>query len=218
MIEKKLKIFLMFLMVTCTTLLFPIGMNEGFSKLSLDLSDSLNFRLWFVSIALDNVDNEHPLFKTKDCAGFVFYSLKEALKKHDMKWIKKTGYRGPIFEDVKKYNYPNTPLSVNIFFDGKDFVPYVTAYNLLMHNVEFVSFEREHAKVGDLVFFFHPEDPDFPFHVMIYTTNGFVYHTGPGGEIRYVRFEDMMLGDMAWRPIRLNKAFLGYFRLKFLTD
>lgn len=183
----------------------------------LDVNDSINFRLWFVSIALDNVDNEHPTFKTKDCSGFVFYCIKESLKKHDKSWFEKTKYSGPIFEDVKKYNYPDTPLGVNIFFNGKSYISYVDAYNLLYFNTEFISKERAYAKPGDLVFYFHPEDPEFPYHVMIYTGNGFVYHTGPEGEIRYVTFKNMMYSDMAWRPISLNPSFLGYFRLKILS-
>jgi hypothetical protein len=205
-------------MVIYPVLSFPTGTNKYIpDEMILDLNDSLNFRLWFVAIALDNVDNKHPTFKTEDCSGFVFYALKEALKKHDKEWLLKTNYRGPIFEDVKKYNYPNTPLETEIFFNGESFVSYVTAYHLLRFNIKFISFNREDAKPGDLVFFFHPEDPDFPYHVMIYTGNGFVYHTGPGGEIRYVSFENMMLGDMAWRPITLNPAFLGYFRLLILS-
>lgn len=205
-------------MVIYQTLLFPIGKSNFPDDLVLDLQDSLNFRLWFVSIALDNVDNKHKTFNTEDCSGFVFYSLKEALKKHDETWLKKTNYKGPIFEDVRKYNYPNTPLGVNIFFDGESFVSYVTAYHLLLFNTHFVSFDRNYAKPGDLVFYFHPEDPDFPYHVMIYTGNGFVYHTGPDGEIRYVNYENMLFSDMAWRPIKLNKAFLGFFRLNILSD
>lgn len=198
-------------MVIYTSLLFPIGKSylKLFEKLILDVQDSLNFRLWFVAIALDNVDNEHPTFVTKDCSGFVFYCLKEALKRHDENWFLKTGYKGPVFEDVKKYNYPNTPLGVNIFFDGEKYVSYVDGYNLLHYNVDFVSYEKAYAKPGDLVFYFHPEDPEFPYHVMIYTGNGFVYHTGPGGEIRYVTYENMMLGDMVWKPIELNPSFLG---------
>lgn len=210
----------MFLMVICTSLLFPIGNNDldNFEKLKLDLQDSLNFRLWFVAIALDNVENEHPTFITKDCSGFVFYCLKEALKKHDNDWFLETGYKGPIFEDVRKYNYPNSPLGVNMFFDGEKYASYADAYNLLHYNVRFVSYDRNYAKPGDLIFYFHPEDPEYPYHVMIYTGNGFVYHTGPEGEIRYVSYENMMLGDMAWRPIDLNPAFLGYYRLKILSD
>ncbi|WP_257617314.1 DUF1175 domain-containing protein [Thermosipho melanesiensis] len=212
--------FLMFLMVIYTNLLFPIGKSDlkSLENLKLDVEDSMNFRLWFVAIALDNVDNEHPTFKTKDCSGFVFYCIKEALKKHDKDWFEKTGYKGPVFEDVKKYNYPNTPLGVNIFFNRKKYVSYVDAYNLLHYNTYFISYEKRYAKPGDLIFYFHPEDPEFPYHVMIYTGNGFVYHTGPEGEVRYVSYENMMLGDMAWKPIELNPAFLGYYGLKIHSN
>lgn len=170
------------------------------------------------TFTLDNVENEHSTFITKDCSGFVFYCLKEALKKHDNDWFLETGYKGPVFEDVRKYNYPNTPIEVNMFFNGEKYVSYADAYNLLHYNVRFVSYDRNYAKPGDLIFYFHPEDPEFPYHVMIYTGNGFVYHTGPEGEIRYVSYENMVLGDMAWRPIDLNPAFLGYYRLKILSD
>ncbi|QTA38946.1 DUF1175 family protein [Thermosipho ferrireducens] len=184
--------------------------------LTLDNEDSWKFRMWFVAIALDNVDNIHPTFKTRDCSGFVFYSIKEALKKHTTRWIKQTGYKGPIFEDIKKYNYPDTPSGVNIFFNGKEYVSYVNGHNLFYYNVEFISKERKFAKPGDLIFFFHPEDPKYPYHVMIYTGNGFVYHTGPGGEVRYVTYENIMLSDISWRPISVNPYFLGYYKLKFL--
>ena len=216
---QKLIFSLVILMVIYQSLLLATGtINKFPDELVLDTYNSLNFRLWFVSIALDNVDNKHPTFKTEDCSGFVFYAIKEALKKHDNNWFEKTKYKGPIFEDVKKYNYPETPFGVNIFYDGKSLVSYVNAHHLLLFNTKFISFEKEFAKPGDIIFFFHPEDPDFPYHVMIYTGNGFVYHTGPDGEIRYVKYENMMIGDMAWRPIRLNPAFLGYFRLLILSD
>jgi len=197
--------------------------EDGYPKvMKLHGEDAENFRSWFVAIALDMVNNPHKDWNTKDCTGFVFYALKEALKKHDERWFKRTGYKGPVFEDVKKYNYPDTPLGVDIFYDGEKFVPYVTGYHLLHDNVNFVSKEREFAKPGDLVFYFHPEDFIFPYHVMIYTGNGFVYHTGPEigneGEIRYVRYNDMLKANLSWVPSPLNPHFLGYFRLKMIGD
>ena len=197
--------------------------EDGYPKImKLYGDDAANFRKWFIAIALDMVENPHKGWKTRDCAGFVFYVLKEALKRHDAGWFKKTGYKGPVFEDVKKYNYPSTPLGVDIFFDGKRFVSYVTGYHLLHDNVNFISKERKDAKPGDLIFYFHPEDFFFPYHVMIYTGNGFVYHTGPiregEGEVRYVRYDDMFDAEMSWVPSPLNPHFLGYFRLKILGD
>ncbi|WP_077290028.1 MULTISPECIES: DUF1175 family protein [unclassified Thermosipho (in: thermotogales)] len=217
MTKKKLIIFFQILMVTYPVLSSITGINYP-KDLMLNAQDSINFRTWFVAIALDNIVKEHPTFKTKDCSGFIFYCLKEALKKHDKSWFSKTGYGGPIFEDVKKYNYPNTPYGINIFSNGDKLVSYVNAYNLITYNTDFISYDRFHAKPGDLVFFLHPQDPEYPFHVMIYTGKGYVYHTGPDGQLRYVSYENLMLTDIAWRPIKLNPNFLGYYRLKFLSD
>ncbi|RKX48463.1 MAG: hypothetical protein DRP38_04720 [Thermotogae bacterium] len=48
-----------------------------------------------------------------------------------------------------------------------------------------------------------------------------VYHTGPvegGGELRKVKWRDLLNADPAWQPDILNPHFLGFFRFSILDN
>jgi hypothetical protein len=96
---------------------------------------------------------------------------------------------------------------------------------MLEYNTVFISKDIYAAKSGDVIGFFHPEDPEFPYHIMVYLRNNtesyILYHTGPvderGGELRIVRLEDMFFADPSWLPSYQNKYFMGVFRFKILS-
>ncbi len=168
-----------------------------------------------------------------DCAGLIRYAYKETLKKHDEKWIIKNNYNGPVFKDLK-YNYPDVPyIGIKLFrkrsgvFNpdtiDKDFSDYVTARYLIEFNFDFISKDINKAKSGDILAFFHPEDPSFPYHLMVYISynneNYLIYHTGPiegGGYIKVVKIKDFFKFDPSWLPVETNKYFLGIFKFKIL--
>jgi hypothetical protein len=201
-------------------------------------TDEENFRNWFINIANSLYYNDTPFWKKsqRDCAGFVRFCFKEALKKHNKYWMKDMNYKGKVFEDVKKYNYPDVPyLGVDIFrikggidLAKKNFSFYASGRFLKEYNLKFVTKYLNRAKPGDILVYFHPQDYDFPFHMMIYLGNmeisndyGWViYHTGPinslGGELRKVKISDLMKADPSWLPLPSNKNFLGFFKFKIL--
>jgi hypothetical protein len=231
------------------TLQIKINQNERFYRLDLngngfpdvaelDYDDSENFRNWFTSIILNVVVNHSTILPESysDCAGLVRYAYKEALKKHDPIWIEQSSYKGIVFEDVQNYNYPNVPALKQFLFKinnnkysydeiSADFSVFASARHILEYNTVFVSKDIYAAKSGDVIGFFHPEDPEFPYHIMVYLRNNtesyILYHTGPvderGGELRIVRLEDMFFADPSWLPSYQNKYFMGVFRFKILS-
>jgi uncharacterized protein YfaT (DUF1175 family) len=202
--------------------------------------DEKNFRNWFTNIANSLYYNDTKFWKEdqRDCAGFVRFCYKEALKIHDKYWIQKMNYKGKIFDDVQKYNYPNVPyLGVNIFriksglsLDKDNFSFYASGRYLKEFNLQFETKNIDQAIPGDVLVYFHPEDSSFPFHLMIYLGNlgmrndyGWViYHTGPinssGGELRRVKITELMKADPSWLPLPSNPRFLGLFKFKVLDN
>lgn len=206
--------------------------ENGFPDvLELDKEDSENFRRWFLEIAKSQFAKKSVLWKERDCAGLVRFAYKEALKKHDDTWEKKIDFIPLTNEqkfDVKKYNYPDVPVvGVKIFkISDSEFGVFADAYHLLKYNVEFVSKDFSKAKAGDILFFYHPSSIDMPYHSMIYTGDGVLYHTGPidsssnnEGELRYIRLDDLLKNfPIDWQPLPSNNKFLGFFRFKILSD
>ena len=213
--------------------------EDGYpDSLELDREDSERFRNWFVWIALAALMNDPVLWNVeeRDCSGFVRYCAREALKRHDEWWLRLTKYSGPVFEDVQKYNYPNLPLVGEKMFrivkgkfeSEKDFSYFATARILVECSLRFVTKDIKKARAGDILVFFHPQDFEFPYHLMIYVgeiltkdETWLIYHTGPigdgPGELRLVRLKELMNYDPTWRPTENNHNFLGFYRFKFLN-
>jgi len=187
--------------------------------------DAKIFRDWFVHIALNQKISYSPLWRHRDCSGLVRFSYREALKNHNNDWLTKSGITPIYLEDVKAYNYPEVPvIGVNLFYDGKNFLSFADARHLFLYNTERVSRDlNEKVKKGDLIFFYHPQDIQFPYHVMIYTGDGFIYHTGPSedddGNVRLWKYADYLkAAPLTWLPVKENPNFLGYYRFKILND
>ncbi|CEP77379.1 MAG: DUF1175 family protein [Defluviitoga tunisiensis] len=204
--------------------------------LELDAQDSYSFSYWFNSIILNIINGYITLPSNyEDCAGLIRFAYKESLKKHDQNWIKNTGYKGIVKEDVKKYNYPDIPFyGTNIFKIDKNninpdsFSNYASARVLIEMNMDFLSKNIEVAQSGDILVFFHPEDPEFPYHVMVYFEDPVsfeeyaIYHTGPvdefnSGEFRVVKIKNLYKADPTWMAVPENKSFMGVYRFKILN-
>jgi uncharacterized protein YfaT (DUF1175 family) len=202
-------------------------------------ADRENFRHWFVSIA------ESQFYAAsfswydihRDCAGLVVFAYKEALKKHDSDWLKNYPYLvKQDIPDVLKYNYPHVPiLGDRIFrtaggpFSGRDpengvFAPAADVNILMNYNLTYIGSDPRVFQPGDILFFLHTDNPDMPFHSMIYTGGDgwLIYHTGPledkpEGEMRKVKLTDLLLHpDRSWAPVADNPCFLGAFRWNIL--
>jgi uncharacterized protein YfaT (DUF1175 family) len=218
-------------------------------------TDRLNFRRWLCAVAESQVYEKNRRWSdvTTDCAGFIRFCYIEALKVHDDEFFSSYGaLANPASPDVKRYNYPAVPLLGSRVFRTADgpFVPgdqeegelasfsaAATAGVLLRHNVVSLGMEGGDILPGDLLFFFNPDNPRMPYHVMIYLgewgrgeeddglsdggDDWVVYHTGPresdSGEVRKVRLETLRgHPDERWRPVSENDHFLGSFRFKIL--
>jgi len=213
-------------------------------KLS-DENDKDSFRKWFCSIAMTQLYYVDDRWVDRDCAGFIRYCTREALKKHDSKWLaeKKLMYDINI-PDVKKYNYPNVPLVGEKIFrirssdNNEDhididssFSDFAEAKYLISYNYEFISKDYKNALPGDVMFFSNHPNIDWPFHSMIFIgkkvfkdkgPNDYViYHTGPSstskGLIKNLTITDLNKHpNKRWHVVKENPEFLGFFRWKIL--
>jgi len=208
-------------------------------------NDRENFRRWFTWIAemqfYNLSDQWNP--EQRDCAGLVRFAWRESLRPHDRQWLQRMGenydpvapdltpnitesLHGKIFRTAPG-NYTPQDLSAGKFSEFAD------AQTLKMFNALFVGRDREQAKPGDLLFFHQPWVQKFPFHVMIFlgepriagegTRDWVVYHTGAapedGGAVKKVRLA-VLDGhpDKRWRPVAANPNFLGFYRLRILSQ
>lgn len=208
-------------------------------------ADRESFRRWFTSIAelqfYELSDQWNP--KQRDCAGLVRFAWREALRKHDRTWFQEmgAGYES-LAPDVRGYSIETSPLGEKLFrtefgtykatdlIDGR-FSDFADGRALKNFNAVFISRDRSHAQVGDLLFFYQPWVQKFPYHVMILigapriAPNGandwVVYHTGRAATYEGVvkKVELSVLDhhpDPRWRPLASNRNFLGLYRLKIL--
>jgi len=209
--------------------------NDGFpdvAELKTE-SDRILFRDLFVNIARSQILQESELWNDRDCSGLVRFAYREALKKHDKNWFE--GFQGKIENlfDIQSYRYPRVPLLGTSLFRvkpgpfrfeniGEDFSVFASARYLLAYNVIFLGRDERVAERGDLIFFYHPDFFNYPYHVMIYEGKGFViYHTGSfnnqPGYIQEMPLRDLWQHpDRRWWPVADNPSFLGFYRFKIL--
>jgi len=208
-------------------------------------NDRENFRRWFTWIAEMQFYNlsEQWNAEQRDCAGLVRFAFREALRSHDRLWFQRMGENyDPVAPDLTSNittsldgkffrTAPGTYTPTDIA-DGR-FSEFADAQTLKLFNVDFVGRDRDQAKLGDLLFFHQPWVQKYPSHVMIFlgephvasegTHDWVVYHTGasPGdaGTVKKVRLATLdQHPDKRWRPLSTNPNFLGFFRLKILSQ
>ena len=209
-------------------------------------SDRQHFRQWFTGIAEMQFYEMSKAWNVEqqECAGLVRFAWREALRRHTNEWFSRMG---PGYEalapDVNAYDLENGLLKEKIFrtddgaFKGADiadgsFSDFADARTLKSFNTFFVSRDRRDAQAGDLLFYYQPWVQKYPYHVMIFlgqareasedANDWVVYHTGASpvdkGTVKKVRLAVLdHHPDPRWRPIELNKNFLGFYRLKILN-
>ena len=208
-------------------------------------NDRENFRRWFTWVAemqFYNLSDQWNV-EQRDCAGLVRFAFREALRPHDRLWFQRMGENyDPVAPDLTSNitatlngkffrTAPGTYTPTDVA-DGH-FSEFADAQTLKMFNVDFVGRERDQAKPGDLLFFHQPWVQKYPFHVMIFlgeprvasegTHDWVVYHTGSSpndaGTVKKVRLAVLdQHPDKRWRPVSTNPNFLGFYRLKILSQ
>jgi uncharacterized protein len=208
-------------------------------------NDRENFRRWFTWVAelqFYKLSDEWNV-EQRDCAGLVRFAWREALRTHDRPWFQRMGENyDPVAPDLT--SNITTPLRGKLFrtapgtFNPADltegrFSDFADAQTLKMFNAEFVGRDREQAKPGDLLFFHQPWVQKLPFHVMIFigeprvasegAHDWVVYHTGASpedaGAVKKVRLAVLdQHPDRRWRPVSTNPNFVGFYRLKILSQ
>jgi len=210
-----------------------------------DETDRRNFRRWFVSIAESQLYKEDPAWRQDDhdCAGLIRFAYREALKRHDSKWLgSKPFLVDAAIADVRKYNYPKVTLLQTKIFRTREgnfnetnladttFAVTALAAKLRSYNTVFLGKSLDNIQSGDLLFFLNTGDAQMPQHSMIFLGDSrrpasfedyVIYHTGPRDEnqgvLKKVRLADLLKHpDERWHPVPENRYFLGYYRWKIL--
>lgn len=210
-----------------------------------DETDRRNFRRWFVSIAESQLHKEDPAWRQDDhdCAGLIRFAYREALKRHDSKWLSSKPFLvDAAIADVRKYQYPKVPLLQTKIFRTRDgnfeetnlsdttFAVTALAAKLRSYNTVFLGKTLENVQPGDLLFYLNTGDAQMPQHSMIFLGDArrsasfedcVIYHTGPRddkpGVLKKVRLADLLKHpDERWHPAPENRYFLGYYRWKIL--
>jgi uncharacterized protein len=198
-------------------------------------NDRESFRRWFTWVAEMQFYKLSDQWNTeqRDCAGLVRFAWREALRTHDRPWFQRMGENyDPVAPDLS--SDITSALRGKLFRTASgEFSEFADAQSLKMFNAEFVSRDREEAKPGDLLFFHQPWVQKFPFHVMIFigeprvasegTHDWVVYHTGASpndeGTVKKMRLSVLdQHPQKRWRPVPTNPNFLGFYRLKILTE
>jgi uncharacterized protein len=197
------------------------------------------FRAWFTALAdlQAGLPPEKLSPEIDDCAALLRYSYREALRRHDDRWLSAQSFVGmPMMPSVVQYQYPQTPLVSSLFrvapgpFRAEDlrngaFAQFADARTLMLRNTYLVSRDIRMAQRGDLIFYRQLEQ-NSPYHSMILTgsaVESVVYHTGPigrtSGEMRRTSVKDLLKHpDPRWRPVATNSNFLGVYRWNILRD
>ncbi len=192
-------------------------------------ADRQAFRRWFTFLAEQQFlrDTADLPAEVRDCAGLVRFAYREALRKHDGRWVEELKLTDvPPATNVAKYVYPFTPLGPNLYrvrpgpfqpedLTGGAFAQFADAQTLMLHN----TYQVDRAAPGDLLFYHQPHQSQ-PFHVMISLGEAVVYHTGDTpGEIRRPTLEELRHHpEPRWRPVAGNPYFLGVYRWNILRD
>ena len=211
-------------------------------------SDQDTFRRWFVLIAEFQAlrpPKDVPR-EINDCAAFLRYAYRNALRDHDVDWFRETGIELPVaLPLIEQYRYPRTPLAAALFrtrpgpflledLKNGAFAEFADAKTLKDFNSYFLSREVRDARPGDLLFYRQLEQ-DSQFHSMIFvglspwltdkdstaSSGIIVYHTGPiskdQGEMRRLTVDELLEHrSPRWRPLAGNSNFLGVFRWNIL--
>ncbi|MCC7156893.1 MAG: DUF1175 family protein [Bryobacterales bacterium] len=205
------------------------GLADGSPLRLRHPADRDAFRRWFAALAewVYLVGGRQAPGEITDCSALLRFCFRESLRKHDGAWARGLGIDPfPALPDVRQYQYPRTPVGVNLFRTrGGDFRQFADAENLMRYNTVHLSRDVEPAQPGDVLFFRQLTAAE-PFHSMVWTGRSLdeastesyvVYHTGPAGgwkgEVRRLTAAELAQHkDSRWRPVPGNANFLGLRR------
>ena len=219
--------------LTATTLALVVCASPlGFAQLHLsDASDRAAVRSWFVLLADAQFERQAP--EVIDCAALVRFAYREALRAHTPEWARRIDLPfTPTFPDVRSGPKPGAngwPLFRVSPGASARYGQFADARTLIRLNTRALGRDVSAAQPGDLLYFHQPEQQQ-PDHVMVFVGRSFfdpeahdwvVYHTGPSadgpGEVRKVRLRDLQQHPSPrWRPLTVNRQFVGVFRLAAL--
>ena len=190
---------------------------------ALSPGQSAAFRAWFVRIVDQQIHRgPTPRWTQRDCAGLVRFAAMEALRAHDVRWLKANG-----MDDAASVSRLPPELHLNARqrtlaerwtrIDGS-VGAYAPAIALIQRNSRFVSHDVNQALPADLLFFDQGDDQ----HLMIWLDRYIAYHTGTvtptDSGLRAVSVSGLMhWKDSRWQPFDGNPNFAGIFRFNFLT-
>ena len=196
--------------------------------------DRTAFRRWFVRVAESQIVRQSFAWnpQERDCSGLIRFAYREALKRHDAAWQRRSGVVvDKNLSDVRRFQYPEIPhLGERLFrvadsgrgFAPADFAPFAEAEYLMRLNSRRVGVDLAEARPGDLLFYFNPEHAEAPYHSMIVVENSpagvwIIYHTGSEAGLKRVPADYLLESpDPRWRPVPHNPAFQGVFRFLIL--
>ncbi|MCR9143526.1 MAG: DUF1175 domain-containing protein [bacterium] len=197
-------------------------------------ADRSAFRAWFLRIADSQyLRTSHAWNRgERDCSGLIRFAYREALKKHDARWQRRSGVvLDKNLPDVRRYHYPAVPVLGERIFrvaTGRspieaNFADFASAEFLARLNARRIGRDPGAALPGDLLFFWNPDDSEMPFHSMIVAENDprngavILYHTGGEAGIKRVPIAYLLESeDVRWRPTVGNDRFLGVYRFHIL--
>ncbi len=221
------------------------GDNDGIPD-SAELNthaDRESFRRWFTFIAdmqFYRLSDQWNV-EQRDCAGLVRFAWREALRRHDRLWFQKIGpgYQAiaPDISTAERASvlgdklFRTSPGRYESGDELKSFSEFADARTIKNYNVVFVSRDRHQALPGDLLFYYQPWVQKFPYHIMVFlgdesiaaegASDWVVYHTGAtatdAGAVKKVQLAVLdRHPDPRWRPLKSNRNFIGFYRLKIL--
>lgn len=195
--------------------------NKLTNKTRLTASQALAFRNWVQLIVQQQLNRgPTPRWQQRDCAGLIRFASAEALRSHDIVWLKANGFLG-------KKVPPELNLSAEqlaelrhawLRADGSQGA-FVSALELVQNNTQPVGHDMAQAQVADVLLF----DQGHAQHLMIWMGQYMAYHTGTvtkvdNGLRAYPLRQLMAWKDTRWQPHVGNPNFVGIFRLNFLSS
>lgn len=219
----------------CVTMALALSIVSGVQmtaqmRLS-DASDRAAFRSWFVLLA--DAQFEAPVDEVSDCAGLIRFAYREALRAHTPEWARRVALPvTPTFPDVRSGPKPTEdgwPLFRVSGGSAPRYAEFADARTLVRLNARPLGRSVAALQPGDLLYF-HQAEQAQPDHLMVFVGPSFfdpgardwvVYHTGPSadgpGDVRKVRLRDLQQHPSPrWRPLTVNRQFVGVFRLAAL--
>ena len=207
-----------------------VAVRPALPALAADDTDRAAFQAWFTFLA--DAQFERRTADVTDCASLVRHAYREALRPHSPAWYRASAL--PVMAalpDVR--DAPRVQDGAwRLFRVGEHpdrYAEFADAATLVRYNARRVGRDARAARPGDLLYF-RQEHADSPAHLMVFVGESrfdssrrdwLVYHTGPDGaspgEVRKVALADLERHPSPrWRPLRVNPAFVGVFRLAIL--